>query len=668
MAKAIADHAFVVSEMPIILSMEMHCTPEQQAKIARDLITCLGDSLLSYDEFLAMGKTPSLSPLELSGRVLLKGKVQLGKQKSDNRYQQKVRGALQYVKSRSTITSSSRNTSRASNNKERDRSTRGEHDGQIERGTPESERASGDQISMQSSERAVDDDSHLLSRSSTTLLSRSFTTDLVFGDETAEKAASAMRRLQNTRGTNRKLQIAELYASVLSMRSTPVVKFLKYQYDAPPSILTISSIEEDKLLKVLGVSASERDLIEGLHSRQRTSVTDAVLGSTAAQVSRWALVRLASDPPAKVGHMQRRTTLALLRPYPMGIRFSGANMNPLAGWLAGAHCIALNMSNMDVPLQLHFALFSSSSGGFVLKPPEMRVITPIEEDGRTTIGQDGNHPDQLYLHWPPSRKRLFCATIRVLSLHTCPKRGERRPRLHGRRLACHRYHPELSGSPAPPNNADPSSPAVTLSIHPIGGFAAISRVLPLQQQLEIELSTHTVAGNGMNAQFDETFHCIASEPDTSFLRVGVTDGGQEVAYEIAVLGRLRSGYRAIQLRSVQHGTRIELAYLFVRIAPPSSVRNRSWVSSQQLRDMHNDVDEIPANDETEIHVLKDESLKLEEKVLVLEEKNSALKEENSRLQGRTRAHLAMEQQHPEENSRLQQENSSISRVQEGLWT
>eukprot|EP00966_Prymnesium_polylepis_P313892 7253634-Prymnesium_polylepis.1 len=79
------------------------------------------------------------------------------------------------------------------------------------------------------------------------------------------------------------------------------------------------------------------------------------------------------------------------------------------------------MSNMDVPLQLHFALFSSSSGGFVLKPPEMRVITPIEEDGRTTIGQDGNHPDQLYLHWPPSRKRLFCATIRVLSLHTCPK-------------------------------------------------------------------------------------------------------------------------------------------------------------------------------------------------------------------------------------------------------
>ena len=167
------------------------------------------------------------------------------------------------------------------------------------------------------------------------------------------------------------------------------------------------------------------------------------------------------------------------------------------------------------------------------------------------------------------------------------QRGERRPRLHGRRLACHGYHPELSGAPAPPNNADTSSPAVILSIHPIGGFAHISRGLPLQQQREVEVSTHTVAGNGLNAQFDDgngmnAIHCIASEPHASFLRVSVTDGGQEVAYETLVLARLRSGYRTIQLRSVQDGTRIELAYLFVRIAPPSSVRNRSWVTSQQV--------------------------------------------------------------------------------------
>ena len=121
---------------------------------------------------------------------------------------------------------------------------------------------------------------------------------------------------------------------------------------------------------------------------------------------------------------------------------------------------------------------------------------------------------------------------------------------------------------------------MALSIHPIGGFGAISRVLPLPPRFEIELKTNAAVRNGMNAQIDDTIHCIASEPHACFLRVGVTDGGQEVAMCTVVLGRLRMGYRAFQLRS-SHGTRIELAYLFVRISL-HSVRNRSWISSQQV--------------------------------------------------------------------------------------
>ena len=68
--------------------------------------------------------------------------------------------------------------------------------------------------------------------------------------------------------------------------------------------------------------------------------------------------------------MQRRTATRLLRPFPLGLRFSGKNMSPLPCWLAGAHSVALNMSNNDLPVQLHFALFHGS-GGYVLKPPEM---------------------------------------------------------------------------------------------------------------------------------------------------------------------------------------------------------------------------------------------------------------------------------------------------------
>ena len=68
----------------------------------------------------------------------------------------------------------------------------------------------------------------------------------------------------------------------------------------------------------------------------------------------------------------------------------------------------------------------------------------------------------------------------------------------------------------------------------------------------------------MNPTFGKQVHCVAAEPHATFLRVSVKDGGQEVAYETAVLGRLRGGYRVFQLRGPL-GTRIELCYLFVRV-------------------------------------------------------------------------------------------------------
>ena len=50
-------------------------------------------------------------------------------------------------------------------------------------------------------------------------------------------------------------------------------------------------------------------------------------------------------------------------------------MNPVPCWLAGAQHVALNMSNNDLALKMHFALFKSSEG-FILKPEEMRISSP----------------------------------------------------------------------------------------------------------------------------------------------------------------------------------------------------------------------------------------------------------------------------------------------------
>uniref|UniRef100_G3U5K1 Phosphoinositide phospholipase C n=1 Tax=Loxodonta africana TaxID=9785 RepID=G3U5K1_LOXAF len=70
--RAIRDYAFKASPYPVILSLENHCSLEQQRVMARHLRSILGSVLL--DQQLD-GVTNSLpSPEQLKGKILLKGK------------------------------------------------------------------------------------------------------------------------------------------------------------------------------------------------------------------------------------------------------------------------------------------------------------------------------------------------------------------------------------------------------------------------------------------------------------------------------------------------------------------------------------------------------------------------------------------------------------------
>ena len=226
-----------------------------------------------------------------------------------------------------------------------------------------------------------------------------------------------MKKLQKMDAASR-LATDPFYASYLSLRSIPVDVFLS---DEPPKDpLPITSIGEDKLLLELGVSRGERDQIEGL----------AALGDQVeAQLSARAIVRLAADPAPEVGVMQRRTAKWLTRPFPLGLRFSGKNMSPLPGWLAGCHSVALNMSNNDLPVQLHFALFRGS-GGYVLKPPEMR--SALQDATPSRSGDEWRRNQSADAYWPPPRATLHRTTIEILSLHHLPavRLGTTRARRH----------------------------------------------------------------------------------------------------------------------------------------------------------------------------------------------------------------------------------------------
>jgi hypothetical protein len=118
--------------------------------------------------------------------------------------------------------------------------------------------------------------------------------------------------------------------------------------------------------------------------------------------------------------------------------------------------------------------------------------------------------------------------------------------------------------------------------HPsTAGFCAVSDTLPMPWVVQTDTKlTSSKSDNGLNVTFGQEIHCVVAEPHSVFLRVGVVDGGQEAAFELAVLGRLRGGFRVFQLRGML-GTRIELNFLFVCIRFGSKVVNL-WPTPRQV--------------------------------------------------------------------------------------
>ncbi|KAM6948842.1 1-phosphatidylinositol 4,5-bisphosphate phosphodiesterase delta-1-like isoform 2-T2 [Aplochiton taeniatus] len=71
--KAIKEHAFKTSDYPVILSLENHCSIEQQKLMAQHMTSTLGSALLTAPLGETM-PTTFPSPEELKGRFLIKGK------------------------------------------------------------------------------------------------------------------------------------------------------------------------------------------------------------------------------------------------------------------------------------------------------------------------------------------------------------------------------------------------------------------------------------------------------------------------------------------------------------------------------------------------------------------------------------------------------------------
>uniref|UniRef100_A0A2K6L9I7 Phosphoinositide phospholipase C n=1 Tax=Rhinopithecus bieti TaxID=61621 RepID=A0A2K6L9I7_RHIBE len=85
----------------------------------------------------------------------------------------------------------------------------------------------------------------------------------------------------------------------------------------------------------------------------------------------------------------QHTACQLLRTYPAATRIDSSNPNPIMFWLHGIQLVALNYQTDDLPLHLNAAMFEANGGcGYVLKPPVLwdkncpmyQKFSPLERD------------------------------------------------------------------------------------------------------------------------------------------------------------------------------------------------------------------------------------------------------------------------------------------------
>ena len=297
---------------------------------------------------------------------------------------------------------------------------------------------------------------------------------------------------------------------------------------------------------------------------------------------------------------QVHNTRQISRVYPKGTRVMSDNLDPLPHWCAGSQMVAMNMQTNDLPMQLNSALFQLDGGfGYILKPKEMRLqhasppsLAEPSATGEAAPALDGASPSELAAAapqssalglgeeqsrpslsspgspapaWPPEREQLHHTTLTVHSLHFLPTRKEFRPD-----YALHEKF--VPASPTIGKNALPvqtqagnvSSPLIAVELHAIGGVCSVSTELPPPNGPEMRVATQAVQRNGLNPRYSYRVHCVAAEPMETILRLVVIDDEKEVAYETIVLGALRRGWRAVPMRAMR-GCRIDFCCVLIHV-------------------------------------------------------------------------------------------------------
>ncbi|KAM4852782.1 1-phosphatidylinositol 4,5-bisphosphate phosphodiesterase epsilon-1 [Thomomys bottae] len=225
----------------------------------------------------------------------------------------------------------------------------------------------------------------------------------------------------------------------------------------------------------------------------------------------------------------QHTACQLLRTYPAATRIDSSNPNPLVFWLHGIQLVALNYQTDDLPLHLNAAMFEANGGcGYVLKPPVL---------------WDKSCP--MYQKFSPLERDIDSMDPAIYSLSI------------------------VSGQNVCPSNST-GSPCIEVDVLGIPLDSCHFRTKPIHR-------------NTLNPMWNEQFLFRVHFEDLVFLRFAVVENNSSAvtAQRIIPLKALKRGYRHLQLRNL-HNEVLEISSLFISSRRMEEISSGSTMSASLM--------------------------------------------------------------------------------------